>query len=493
MSIKGPFKVQDLDSIATKNHRKWVFIIAYGGVLGGFLAITFSRWGYDDPYITYRYAKNISAGIGFVYNSGENILSTTTPLFTLLLGGLHFFSIDIPTAATLVGSFSLAFGALLLWDLAISWGKPISGLVALIVYPFFPLLLSTLGSEMALSLLFGIGAFSMYARENYKVSAIFAALAFLTRPDAGLIALILFVDYMVRKRRALPWSSILVFSAITGPWIVYAIYSFGSPIPVTLAAKQHQGSMAVSLTFIPGLLKIIRQSYAGNWQYWAAPILAGIGVFSLAKRDRRWFFFLSWPAFHAIAFIVLGVSGYFWYYAALVPGFIVLIGAGIDVIYKSLRDKGIFAPHGARVSVGIGLMLVVTPMIFQGLQVRSHPDPRLGIYEEVGNWLRENTEPDSSVGALEVGIIGYYGEREMVDFAGIIQPAIAAQLGPSSTYEDAAIWGTQRYQPDFVVLNSLGYPRLLEEIVKPRCHSEEEFVGIPYGYEGNLIVYHCDW
>ena len=44
-----------------------------------------------------------------------------------------------------------------------------------------------------------------------------------------------------------------------------------------------------------------------------------------------------------------------------------------------------------------------------------------------------------------------------------------------------------------MVLNYLGYPRLLEEIVKPRCHSEEEFIGIPYGYEGNLIVYHCDW
>lgn len=39
----------------------------------------------DDAFITYRYARNILAGNGFVYNPSEHVLGTTTPLYTFLL------------------------------------------------------------------------------------------------------------------------------------------------------------------------------------------------------------------------------------------------------------------------------------------------------------------------------------------------------------------------------------------------------------------------
>ena len=39
----------------------------------------------DDSYITYRYARDILAGQGFVFNPGERVLGTTTPLYTALM------------------------------------------------------------------------------------------------------------------------------------------------------------------------------------------------------------------------------------------------------------------------------------------------------------------------------------------------------------------------------------------------------------------------
>jgi len=45
----------------------------------------------DDAFITYRYVRNILAGIGFVYNPGEQVLGTTTPLYTLLLTAFGYF------------------------------------------------------------------------------------------------------------------------------------------------------------------------------------------------------------------------------------------------------------------------------------------------------------------------------------------------------------------------------------------------------------------
>lgn len=39
----------------------------------------------DDAFITFRFARNIVHGIGSVYNSGERVLGTTTPFYTLLM------------------------------------------------------------------------------------------------------------------------------------------------------------------------------------------------------------------------------------------------------------------------------------------------------------------------------------------------------------------------------------------------------------------------
>jgi arabinofuranosyltransferase len=39
----------------------------------------------DDAYITFRYARNLAEGSGFVYNPGQLALGITTSLYTLLM------------------------------------------------------------------------------------------------------------------------------------------------------------------------------------------------------------------------------------------------------------------------------------------------------------------------------------------------------------------------------------------------------------------------
>ena len=84
--------------------------------LGAWLAF---RWGtgltLDDALITYRYAENLAEGHGFVFNEGERVLGTTTPLLTLLLalGGLVFGVEHIPLCSNCL-MISAALGAGLL-------------------------------------------------------------------------------------------------------------------------------------------------------------------------------------------------------------------------------------------------------------------------------------------------------------------------------------------------------------------------------------------
>ncbi|MFP6641670.1 MAG: hypothetical protein VCC04_15605 [Myxococcota bacterium] len=87
------------------------------GVLALTLAVTlmlglrFVDYAYDDAYITYRYARNLAMGHGFVYNLGQDFLGTTTPLLTLLLAGASAL-LPIPLAGGLISLTSL-LGAIL--------------------------------------------------------------------------------------------------------------------------------------------------------------------------------------------------------------------------------------------------------------------------------------------------------------------------------------------------------------------------------------------
>jgi hypothetical protein len=88
------------------------------------------------------------------------------------------------------------------------------------------------------------------------------------------------------------------------------------------------------------------------------------------------------------------------------------------------------------------------------------PDPRLDVYRQIGEWLRSETPPEATVGTLEVGIIGYYSQRTMIDFSGLVQPEVAQQLASAGTYEGSTKWAIERFWPDYVVLDRAAFPRL---------------------------------
>lgn len=70
----------------------WVFYAVYTGV------------SLEDAFITFRYARNLAEGQGFVFNPGEHVLGTTSPLHALILAvfGRLFGSTLIPDISTLL-------------------------------------------------------------------------------------------------------------------------------------------------------------------------------------------------------------------------------------------------------------------------------------------------------------------------------------------------------------------------------------------------------
>jgi hypothetical protein len=479
--------------------------IAYLALAAGWIYALLGGRGYDDPYITYRYAENLAQGQGFVYNSGERVLSTTSPLFTLLLAALRPMWADLPRLANLIGALSLAGGALLLWELARAWGTPLAGWAALVFYPTFPLLLSTLGSETPLYLALCLAAFHAWAMKRPRLAAAWAGLAALARPDGVLAAAAIAAASLaglgrppapgaVRRSLAGAWQPALIYASILGAWGVFAWLYFGSPLPVTLAAKQAQGSMAISQTFLAGFVETILPRYQARFPYPLLGLLALAGAaFSLLRRSP-WLLVLGWTAAYFLGYSLLQVSSYFWYYAPLVPAFAALAGLGLDGLLPA-AGRWISQPRlRAALNKGLAgvlLLLVIAPWHWAALlRLAQQPDPRLAIYRAAGEWIQANTPSQASLGLLEAGIIGYYARRPVVDFAGLLQPEVARQFSRQTTYEDGAVWAADRYRPEYLLLQEGLFPRL-EQGYAARCRQAQRFAGAAYGYPADLILFDC--
>jgi len=462
------------------------FLVVVGIMVTTFYAL-FSSWAYDDPFITFRYAQNLRVGLGFVYNPGERVLSTTTPLYTLLLAGLGFLWSDLPRLGTLVSALSLGLGALALYQLGRRWDCLMAGFAAALLYLLSPMIVATFGAETCFYVMLILWAFALYAGGRDLAAMALAAFATLTRPDGVLVAVTIGLALVVRERY-IPWKPFLIFGLLIMPWYLFSWFYFGSPFPVTLAAKQHQAQMAISDSFAEGFVRMMI-GYAKNPLYWLHGVLLILGLGYALRKARQWLLLVGWGLLYFTGYTLLGVSRYFWYYAPLVPVFVALIGLGGEVVVRFPVDRWRFLKCLWPVLGRLILMLLLFPQARDLWRLAHRPDPRAQIYRDVGLWLAENTPPKSSVGTLEVGIIGYYARRRMVDFAGLIQPDVALQMRYETTYEDTALWAVRQYHPDFLVLNPTWFPRLMAQWVNPFCEPLQRFTRPEY--PGELVVYRC--
>lgn len=470
--------------------------IAIAAGLAVFLLAVMGGWRYDDPYITYRFARNIRDGLGFVYNPGEHTLSTTSPLFAVVLAALQNPWLDAPGVAVVIGAVSLPLGGLAFWALGRVWQAEIAGLTGLVLYPLFPLAFVTLGSETPLYLALCVWAFALAARRRYALAGACAGLAFLARGDGALVALVIGGWLLVAMRqepsparRALRFA--LGWLAPVVPWVVFAALYFGSPLPVTMQVKMAQGRMMISTGFAAGFATV-RGWYLGGGHFVAEAVLAGLGVVAapfLRKRAGGFALLAGWSALYAASFAALGVSSYFWYYAPLAVGFVAAAGMGFEALFGLLRRVN--ARAGALVcALAIGWLGYAHTQSAIGI-ARFGADKRIGIYRAAGEWLRDNTPPNASVGALEVGVIGYYAQRPMIDFAGLIQPQMARQFTRETTYDTAALSAFRAFHPAYVAQLDGALPGLEAELGRQGCVTLTRFAGKDFGYQQDISILKC--
>lgn len=394
-------------------------------------------FGVDDAWITYRYAENLAAGQGFVYNAGEHVLGTSTPLYTLALAAAALLGLDVPAVSATIGLAGMVAGLVLLFVIVRDLHGPASGVAAawLLGSAYLYHRVATYGMETPFYVVLILATFLAYIRGRTLLAAGIAALCILTRLDGVAVGAALFVVHVARYRR-LPWREALVYLAIAAPWFAFSNAYFDSLVPNSVAAKRMHTDYTL-LWWMPQWLLTEPRAYAAV--IGAAVVLARPAQRVLAAP------LVLWGVLYAAAYSAGAIHRYDWYQTPLLA--VLAGGAGIGVVALAERMR-----HAKRTALLVASVVAVAgaPDAYVAVRRLAGDEGVLGIERiryEAAIWMRDNLPDDAPIATGGIGLVGYYTGRHIYDAMGLVTP------------------GSMRVDYDVADPRNVPFPRFLPAVI----------------------------
>ncbi len=393
----------------------------------------------EDFLITLRYAENIAAGHGFVYNPGEHVLGSTTPLYTLLLALAALLHLD---AAWVGKACNIAADGLtchLLYRLLShrTIGLPRAGLFAAALYAFgsTPINISISGMETGLVTCAGVAAILAYAEGRMRALLTLAALLFLLRIDTLLLSALLIGSLAWRTRR-IAWSDVWPAILLVVPWLVFAFLYFGSPIPTSLVAKLtvYRGNMGAARADILGAFAT---QFVSGWLQRTLSLLFVVGAIQVTLQRRTQLLTpLLWLLLYYGVMLTSHVPAFGWYFLPPWPLYLALAALGGRALVSTLarllpsawqKDENA-APSSLRYAWLALLILIALFGIAHLRSIRGDIADAQALEDRVreplGRWFRANARPEERILLEPIGTIGYYSQRPILDMIGLVSPEV---------------------------------------------------------------------
>jgi hypothetical protein len=417
---------------------------------------------FDDAYITYRYADNFRQGLGLLYNQGEWVLGTTTPLYVLLLGVMGLIFSDLELLSHWVGVICWLMAAVLTIPLFRQENRPYAALIAPLFIATLPTFYSSLGMETPLLVALMLALAVSWLRGMNKTAVLLAALLILTRHDSALWLLVIGLEVARRRRQngqtwveALPWREGVVTFLLTLPWFIFALFRYGSPFPNSAAAKIGQNNLMPvegQPSFAPALLEAWFESMPPLSLVILLSLLL-ISVYLIARHLRRFWWLLVWPALYTLIYTLINIANFPWYFvpplAVLSLALALALGTFLgDTSWAERPSTSILLSPTVRYGAVL-LCLVIT--LFTQASLTLSRQAWAGYrpsYLLAAQWLRDNTDSDATVATIEIGVIGYHSHRPILDTQGLIsQDLTSHQLG----WDDTLVYALNAHEPDYAL------------------------------------------
>ena len=419
----------------------WAWCLLAAGIALGTYILVLSIFGLsgfplDDAWIHQTYARSLARTGQWAYWTGQVSAGSTTPLWTVLLIPGQLIPKGLMAWAYLLGWLGLAASAWLGQKAYENLtGQSRLGLPIMALFLCFEWHLvwaAGSGMETILAGLVVLAVFEQLSREKplYWLAGGLAGLAVWIRPDGvTLLGPILFVILFSKEK----WSNrarqagwvMLGFLILFLPYLVFNKSLAGTYWPNTYYAKQMEYAILNKEALPVRFFRLMIQPMVG------AGILLLPGAF--------WAFYLGFrrrrPTWMALGLFWIGFTLlYAWrlpvayqhgrYLMPAMPTYFLLGFLGMNELVGSFGQQ----PSARLFRFGWQLAVTLTLLLFffNGAMAISND---VGIIQTemvaTARWIQQNTPPNALVAAHDIGALGYYGERQLVDLAGLISPEVA--------------------------------------------------------------------
>ncbi len=448
--------------------------VEWAGLAVALALVTALMWpvrGYltDDTFIHLQYARNVAAGHGFVFNRGEHVYGSTSPLWVALLADGIWLGFDGIRVARVLGLVSTIASVLLFFKLMRrTLRMPELRALATITWAGQAWMarwsLSGMETPLVVALvLAGFVAFTdgkQWGSRPVRTGA-FWALAALTRPE-GVVLLVLWGVFLVIDTDSREGIRRLVAGAlpsvgIYGGWLLFSRLYFGTFWPNTLAAKT-AGSVGL-FAFWDAFRRQVQVVAATDAVL--AGALAGALLFGgprmwprrrQAQRLLPWVWILALPTLY----VMRGVPVLSRYLVPLLPVLAWLAWRAVERWWAGEDPAPELRPGATVLGLGLaGLALVQNLLWYQYMVKPQVHTFTAGLKQSLipwGEWFAKNTTPEASIAAPDIGALGYYSQRRVVDLAGLVTPSMVPLLQKELPEDVVANFSFGRVaRPEFLV------------------------------------------
>ncbi len=420
---------------------------------------------FDDTYIHARFAENLFHGNGFSFNPGHVVSADTSPLWVLMIaaGGFitsHFDLITIILSA--IAWLLLAPGVYRIARYVFVWEKSFSimAAISMLLAPRI-LAMALSGMETTFAMLLAIIAVTIHyrSREIREIrirEAIVLGLGMAVRPEFYLLGLICLCDwlYLIAKKQVKIKE---IFSFIL-PLAFFACLVFSIPYNEGGSLLYHSSLVqGAGFRFPPDIYYIGRAVFIIFENFWWLFLFAVVAYFTSFRIPK----FKASNAVLILFMILLPiVQGFvapqyrhFGRYFFLIFPFVILSLAAI------VRDNMRSGKNERKRIIGVALIAIVFSMplaikwtSIYAESVRNINDQHLAVTE----WVQKNTTDKDKIAAHDVGALGYFTNRNIIDLTGLVSPEFfPLQADQSLVWKEARRQGAnifiiyQRLNPTF--------------------------------------------
>lgn len=373
----------------------------------------------DDTYIHMQFARNLAEGRGPVFDpDGSPVYACSSPLWVGALTVMHAAGAGGPSGARLLSSICAGACVLLAAALARRLGLPVvmQFLLPLLV-ALDPWLTRWGASGMETSaaaaavLLWALLTAGPTSPGRLAGAGLAAGAAFLVRPELGFLGLLTPLAPGSPRAR---FASAACWLVPVAAWTAVALAVFGTPLPVTAAAKaRHLGIVAYILTE--------GRRAAGAVALSLGPLIPAAAALLLRKRPSGQALLLL--AVPAALIVLLAAGGAPMISRYLMPA-LPLAVAATAVMASGVRGRTVvlWGALAAAWQAGVGVLYVWPHM--------ARMSRNILVYEEVAGGLDSLTPPGSLIAVQEIGVFGYRSHRTLFDLGGLVSGDSIAAAWP---------------------------------------------------------------